>query len=235
MTSSDRELLVKPVRIPLTRGLLGYRICIIKKGKEDIFRDIQEPQEIIDKEITIGLGESWPDTRIVESSGIRVETVEEYSHGFKSLLEEEFDCFSRGVNEVFTELEKREQKFTDDKYIYLKYDSPIYFFVSVENDELAERIHKGLNRAINNGNFDCIFSHYFADDIARANLSKRTQIELKNYDLPNKSPLEHLHAFEKDPLPDISQKKTPEGCQKLTTALKENRIDTSSIKLPLKY
>ena len=200
-----------------------------------MFEGIENLDDLIEKGIRIGLGETWPDARIVESSGLRIETFDEYQEGFSALHREEFDCFSRGVNEIFKELETRDNTFTYDEKIYLKYEAPIYFFVSPENDELANRIQRGLESTRTSGDFDCIFLHYFAKDIAQAKLPDRDGIVLDHRAIPKQSPHQHTDDFEEE-FPseeEINLITGSQQCEQLVAALKNNRDDTSSIKLPL--
>jgi len=44
---------------------------------------------------------------------------------------------------------------------------------------LAKRIETGMKKIIANGELDKLFDRYYADDIARANLSGRKVIEIK--------------------------------------------------------
>lgn len=156
MTSGEREKSLLPVRIPLLKGLLGYRIFIIKKGDEYKFSQINSLKDL--KKRSAGQGHDWPDTKILEANGLTVVKAAKYEMLFKMLTGDRFDYFPRGVNEPWSEVKNFEKgKLTVEKSLLIKYPAPIYFFVNKENSKLAERLEYGLNKAIDDGSFDKLF------------------------------------------------------------------------------
>ena len=78
-------------------------------------------------------------------------------------------------------------------------------------------------------------SNYAPPHIAQANLPDRDGIVLDHRAIPKKSPHEHTYDFEKEFLSEdeIISITDSRQCDDLVTALRNNRDDTSSIKLPL--
>lgn len=78
-------------------------------------------------------------------------------------------------------------------------------------------------------------SNYAPPHIAQANLPDRDGIVLDHRAIPKQSPHEHTYDFEKEFLSEdeIISITDSRQCDDLVTALRNNRDDTSSIKLPL--
>lgn len=156
MTNIDREKIMLPVRIPLLKGLMGYRILIINKKDTEKFLAINRVEEL--KKMRALQGHDWPDTDILLANGFQVEKSTYYDGMFKMINGGRVDYFPRAINEPFDEIKKREKlNLTIEKKIRLYYFAPIYFFVNVNKPQLRDRIEKGLEIAIVDGSFDKIF------------------------------------------------------------------------------
>ncbi|MAD42694.1 MAG: hypothetical protein CL623_09940 [Arcobacter sp.] len=154
-TSIKREKDLRAIKIPLLKGLLGYRVFIINKEDEKKFNKINTIEEL--KELRACQGAQWPDTEILEKSGLNVVRNTNYEAMFLQLSIKRCDYFPRGIYEGYSEVEARKDSYPTlmiyDKVI-LYYPFPMYFFVSKRNEDLALRIEKGLLKMIDNGNFD---------------------------------------------------------------------------------
>ncbi|NRA67478.1 MAG: transporter substrate-binding domain-containing protein [Pseudobacteriovorax sp.] len=188
MTSSSREAVLEPIRIPLYKGMLGTRICIVRKKDVNAFSGIKSLADFIQRGKTIGQGSDWPDTLILKRNKLEVVTSQTYEELFPKLRSGKFDCFARGINEPWSEIEKYGN--TDlvvDRYISFMYRSPVFFFVNKDRKDLAQVLSKGLHVAIENGSFDRHFHAYNGDFVKRANMGSRVNIFLKNLDLTQES------------------------------------------------
>jgi ABC-type amino acid transport substrate-binding protein len=185
----EREKKFLPVRIPVMKGILGYRIFIINKDQKDRFRKIKKLSDL--KKLKAGAGHDWADVQILEKNGIDVERGGKYEGLFFMLAAGRFDYFPRGVNEAKKEIEDRQGTLPDlmiEETLALYYPFPVYFFVNKNNPELARRIEAGLNYAINDGSFELLFSRYFKAYLADADLKNRKIFRLKNPFLPAETP-----------------------------------------------
>ena len=190
MTSTERETELQAVRIPLLKGLLGYRIFIIRSGEETRFADIQTLDDL--KLLTAGQGAEWPDIKILRANGIKVVTGIKYDGLFGMLQHKRFDYFPRGVNEAWAEVKAHPDKnLVVEKTLLLQYPAPIYFFVNKQNKELADRLERGLRIAIKDGSFAQLFKNHPANKEAfeLAKIDKRKIFRLQNPLLPQATPL----------------------------------------------
>jgi hypothetical protein len=188
MTSNEREAQALPIRIPIDKGLLGWRLALVREADRDLFRKTGSLRELA--AFSSGQGHDWPDTAILRANGLTVVESPIYELLFRMLANGQFVYFPRSINEVWIELAARPQnKLAVADHIALHYVAPMYFFVSKDNKKLAAAITRGLERAVADGSYDQLFNKYYGDDIRRAGLEKRRVLELDNPSLPKATPL----------------------------------------------
>ncbi len=189
-TTNDLEERLQPVRICIYRGLLGYRVLMIKQGMQHKFDGITTLSDL--KRVSLGQGRFWADTNVLTANGLNVVKVLKYEGIFYMLDGERFDAFPRGVHEPWSEMKRYPKLALDvEKNLLISYVNPFYFFVNKSNPRLAQDIEKGLRIALEDGSFD----EYFFNDptvkdvVEKANLKNRTIIHLDNPSLPPKTPV----------------------------------------------
>ncbi len=208
-TSSDSniESLLRPIRIPLFKGLLGYRIFIINKNDQAKFDQVQTLEDL--KKLTIGQGRTWADGRILEANGFNVIKTNKYPSLFYMVEGGRFDAFPRGVNEPFGELEARtNMELAVEKNLMLYYRMPFYLFVAPDNQGLAKDLETGFARAIANGEFDKVFygDKAVQDVMHKANMKNRKLFKLDNPLLSKETPVDRPELwFDPQTLPDAER------------------------------
>lgn len=189
MTSREREQTLLPVRIPIDKGLIGYRVFLVKSGKLKKFAQVRTLDQL--RQFDAGQGSHWPDTAILQANGLHVYGAAVYENLFNMLEAERFDYFPRSITEVWDELKARPGRdFVVEPTILLYYPAAAYFFVNRQNKTLANAIETGLHSAIRDGSFEQLFQAYYGDFIRKAHLDKRTIIRLNNPLLPAETPLQ---------------------------------------------
>ncbi|MCP4366946.1 MAG: amino acid ABC transporter substrate-binding protein, partial [Deltaproteobacteria bacterium] len=191
MTSLQREKDIWPIRIPLYKGLLGYRIFIIREEDQPIFSAIRSLKEL--KALMAIQGHDWPDFDILTSAGLKVYGSSVYRGIFKMLRNKRGDYFPRGVHEPWSEVKKhKDEKLVVEKSLLIQYIAPFYFFVRYGDNELHNRIREGLLMAIEDGSFDKLF--YNHPDIQKifklAKIGERKIFRIKNPGLSKKTPID---------------------------------------------
>ena len=155
MTNAQRELKYTPVKVPLLKGLMGYRMLITNTKNLPIIEKFEKPQQL--KNMIACQGQHWPDSDILEHNGFQVARVLMFEAMFEMVEKGRCDFFPRGIHEIFPEYEtfvKQHPSLKIVKNIILHYQAPVYFFVGKKDHELAMRIDSGLKRLINTGRFD---------------------------------------------------------------------------------
>ncbi|MBW8190135.1 diguanylate cyclase [Neiella marina] len=194
--STDNEAKMRAIRIPLTKGLLGYRLFIVKPDQQHRFTDINTLSQL--KQLSAGQGRFWGDTQVLQHAGIPTETAIKYQSLFHMLEGERFDYFPRAVHEPWAEVEAYpELNLTVESHVLLTYPLAMYFYVNKQDDELAVALEAGLEQAISDGSFDAYFYGHpmIRDSLAKANIDKRTVIRIDNPYLPDTTPLERKELW----------------------------------------
>ncbi len=180
-SSVTREKELHAIPIPIDGGLLGLRVCIVQKADLPLFKDITSIQDLADSGIRIGQGTHWPDTSVLQVNGIKVVTHSRYEILFGMIDNDRFECFARGVSEVLYDLElEQNDSYVIEPSLMLAYTMPSYLFVSRSNQELAQRLKLGIDRAIENGSFSTYLDTYYGRAIRELNLGSRTILALDN-------------------------------------------------------
>jgi hypothetical protein len=188
MTSKEREDELLPIRIPIDKGLFGYRVAFVRQSHKTLMADVKTLDDL--RQFSAGQGHDWPDTQILQGNGIKVVTSPAYEGLFTMLHAGRFDYFPRSVLEIWDEAPKAAtQDIAVDESVLLYYPTAIYFFVNKKDRALADLIELGLNKAITDGSFDILFYERFGSVIKRANFKGRVPITLHNPLLPAATPL----------------------------------------------
>ncbi|MCA1928546.1 transporter substrate-binding domain-containing protein [Rheinheimera sp.] len=181
-TSTERELSMIPIKVPIYRGLLGLRLLLIKPVQNEKFKKIKSLHDL--KPYVAGHNVHWSDFSVFKSNGLKVVSSTNYDALFEMLKHDRFDYFSRGVNEVWGELGQHSDELMVADNLMLFYPHPVYFFVSKHKPELAAALEKGLAIALQDGSYKALFQSYYAKTLERADLKNRTMINLNNPAVP---------------------------------------------------
>lgn len=190
-TRPEWETSALVVKIPVMKGLLSYRLLLIKRSDSDLFSTISTIDEL--KSLKAGSGTQWSTTIAMEEAGFKIEKSTNYESLFKMLNIGRFDYFPRGLTEVFEEFDNIIPNYPSliiDESILLYMFTPTYFFICPNNPELSERIQVGMERIIDNGTLDILFYERFGEVIERSNLQNRRIISIENPLIADKAILE---------------------------------------------
>lgn len=189
-SNKERETKFLSVKIPILRGLLGYRISLIRKDSLADFSMIESLDQLKAK-YKSGFGDQWADMEILRINNIPTVGTSKYESLFNMLAAKRFDYFPRGINEAWNEIADRKITHPDltvDPHIALYYPYPVYFFVNKSNLKLADRIERGLKTALEDGTFKELFLRYHNTIIQQADLNNRKLFILKNPTLREGTP-----------------------------------------------
>ena len=197
-TNTERESILKPIRIPLYKGLLGLRIAFVNASKANQFAETNSLEQL--RKFYVGQGRDWVDSKVLRSHGFRVEEASTTIALFEMLQINRIDYFPRSVLEIWWEAEQQEALgLSVDPHIALYYPAAVYFFVRKDDTILYDHVLKGLNKAIADGSFEQNFIRYFGEAIKRANVDKRKIFNLTNPFIPTETPLEQKQLWQQLP------------------------------------
>src|SRR5471030_356050 len=182
-TTCELEQRLLTVRVPIDKGILGWRLLLIRADERAAFAAIRTPDQL--RAMAAGQQRDWGDTTILKAQGMNVVGASIYESMFKMLASNRFQYFPRGVGEIWGELSRHaELDLEVEPHLALHYPSVSYFFVSPHDPMLGQAIERGLRAAIKDGSFDALFDKYNGAAVARAKLATRTVFELTNPLLP---------------------------------------------------
>lgn len=177
-TSAEYETRFHPIRIPVLRGLDGYRICIINPDRQPAFSAVKTLADL--QQLTIGQDGGWSDVKILEAAGFKVVTAP-YESLFNMVERDRFDCFLRGAHEAPGEVAKHPGLAVENE-ILIVYPFTSFFFVNKNNAALAEALETGLKKAYEDGSF---MSHFQSHPAVKAIFEQAQIAQRRRFDIPN--------------------------------------------------
>lgn len=188
MTSRAREAHLLPVRIPIDRGLIGWRVALIQARQPQLLRDVRSIAALA--RLSAGQMRDWPGCAILQANGLRLDTSSTYEGLFQQLAAGRIDYFPRSVIEAQSELASHAQlPLALDAHLVIRYPAALYFFVGKHRPELARHIEIGLETMLADGSFAQLFQQHFGRLADSLQLPRRHVLELVNPDLPEATPL----------------------------------------------
>jgi len=182
-----------PVRIPIDRGMLGYRVLLIRESDQPAFSAVKSIADL--KAFKFGLLGWWEDVAIMRNAGMTVVPGTSYEGLFKMLGAGRFDALSRSSSEVTQEFDLRRKDLPGvaiEEHLLLHYPMPAYFWFPNTDDgrHRAERVREGLTQMLRDGTLQALFDEEFGPLIKRLDLDHRLVIELANPLLGDNEPLD---------------------------------------------
>ena len=176
-----------PVPIALDRGLIGYRLLLIRAEDQRKFESVKNLADL--RSFSFGLLEPWSDVKILEFNGLNVVRGSSFDGLFRMLNAGRFDAFSRDIDEIQFEFERKSGELPGlaiERTLLLRYPSARYFFVSrtMEGLKLGARIEEGLRRMQKDGSFDALFRRHKGAQLDKLDIRNRRVIQLANPLLP---------------------------------------------------
>jgi ABC-type amino acid transport substrate-binding protein len=176
----EKQGSIKAIRVPLERGLLGYRICLVRDEDADLLENVRSVDDL--RKIRIGQGIGWGDITVYRNAGIGVVEApfNSVSDPVKALASGHFDALPLGVNEykIFLQAYNKEASgITAERHIVISYPWFRYVWVSTaakDSNLLLEALDKGFGIIAANGEFVAIYEKYKGADPKRQQVGRRT-------------------------------------------------------------
>jgi hypothetical protein len=191
-TSPEMEKNFLPVRLPIDRGLLGYRMFLVREADLPQFAAVRTLDDL--RKLRVGQGKDWIDVPILSKGGFTVIEGTSYRGLFAMLDAGRFDFFSRGIDEAGREFRERTASYPHmaiEPTLLLQYPLPLYFFLRRDDEGklLAKRIEAGMEMMIKDGSLNILFQKYKGESIRSGALHKRRVLHLENPHLTPETPL----------------------------------------------
>ena len=189
--TAERAAQFHPIPIPVDRGLIGYRLLLIRAADQAKFDSVRTLDDL--KRFSFGLLAPWSDVRIFERNGFKVVRGTSYEGLFRMLDAGRFDVFSRDIDEIQFEFDLKSSELPQlaiERTLLLRYPSARYFFVSrtLAGLKLGARIEAGLGGMQKDGSFEALFRKHKSTQLDKLNIRNRRVIQLTNPLLPSDLP-----------------------------------------------
>lgn len=174
----EQELL--PVRIPLYKGAIGWRVFFIRPEMQAAFSQVDSVEQL--KRFIFVQGHDWADVPVLLNAGLPVERTSNRSGLFNMVALDRAHAFPRSIVEIVAEY-KNDINVGDlviEKSLILQYPAAYYFFVHKENTRLKHALDRGLKRTLEDGSFDQLFFRTFGEQIDKLNIEGRKVLSIDN-------------------------------------------------------
>jgi ABC-type amino acid transport substrate-binding protein len=198
MTSAEREQQLLPVRVPLDRGLLGWRLLLVR---QDDLPHWATPPDLAQLGARVGgQGAHWPDLEILRANGLRCEPVVQADRLFAMLAQGRIDYLPRSVLEVGDELRRHAAlRLTIAPGLMLHYPAASYLFLRRSESALATRLASVFDAMSRDGSLQALFQSQLGPLLAPLDLPRRRVLSLRNPLLPARVPLDDSRYWERLP------------------------------------
>ncbi len=178
----DPPLLVIP--IPIAKGMLGYRLCVVRNGDLETFKQLETLEEL--RQYTAGVGREWLETPVFDHNELPWLAGRDIEQLYSMLARERFDYLPLGSLEAESTLAESGlgEQLSVVPNLVIYYPLPVFLQVSINRPQLAERIEAGLTLARHDGSLDALFAEYYGDLVARLRSANPTVVTLENPDMP---------------------------------------------------
>nr|WP_320125698.1 hypothetical protein [uncultured Shewanella sp.] len=170
-----------PIKIPIRKGIQGFRVFIIQKENVKSLAQITSIIQLTS--LKTGSGSQWSTKVAMQQAGFEVIESVQYNSLFNMLSKGRFVTFGRGVNEAYQELKQFNLQYPNlviDENILLHIPLATYFYISPNKPHLAQRIEVGLRRIINNGEFEKLFYKRHCDFLIKSKMNQRLIFKIDN-------------------------------------------------------
>ncbi|MEP0174834.1 MAG: hypothetical protein ABJH28_14980 [Paraglaciecola sp.] len=170
---------------PLTKGLLGFRLLIVRDASLSQFASFTTPEQL--QQQRIGIPNTWADAALFRHNNYTVVERGALEDLFMRLKNEECDYVALGVNEIesiYQQFAEPLEGLSIEPSLMLYYPFPLVFYVNPERPALAKRIQQGLDVLQKTDGFSAIFNQYHDNLLETFNLKDRTLFTLTNPQLP---------------------------------------------------
>jgi hypothetical protein len=195
MTDRQREsggLL--PVRIPIDRGLLGWRLLLVRRAELAHWARVRSLKDL--RGLLAGQGHDWPDTTILRANGLQVGTSSGYDALFRMLAAGRIDYFPRSILEIDAEMAGgRFPELAIAPELMLHYPAAAYLFVSPSRPELAAELKTGLEAAVADGSFQRLHREQYGAVLKAHPITPGRVLRLSNPLLPPETPTQRRELW----------------------------------------
>jgi hypothetical protein len=183
VAGADFEAAFSAVYFPIDRGLLGYRLSLIRYSLQSRFSRFNDLTQL--RGFRAGQGFGWSNNVIMQTAGLPVVTGPTLESLFPMLEAERFDYLPLGLNEAYgfaDQYQRIAPSMVVDTHLLLVYRFVRMLYVRSGDSELGAVILQGLQYAFADGSFQALLNNdpSVRSAVLRAKLGQRTTIAINN-------------------------------------------------------
>lgn len=175
----ERERLSLPIYIPLDRGLLGFRTCLIEPKFQPLFERIQTVNDFSVEHLIIGVGRNWADKNIMLNNDVPLLDAPSQEKLMALLRHNKVSCISRSVIEIDATVADFPE-FSGEQRIAFIYPFGKIIYVNQHNKHAYEMLKYGLEKALEDRSYYRLFNQHFAKQLEKHKFYFRKILLMKN-------------------------------------------------------
>ncbi len=188
--SETRDQQFVPVPIPLTGGLIGQRVLLIRPEDQQRFDTVRSLEDLRTLGMFAGMGRDWVDRAIWAVNGLpaTAPTADwRLLYGMMEARNRNVDYIPRGITEIVAEAHGH-PTMAIEKRLILQYARDQQFYVSPVAAFLAPALERGLIILQRNGTFTTLLDKHFG--YLREAVDMRNRLVLTLQDAPEMQTLQ---------------------------------------------
>jgi hypothetical protein len=175
----NREQNSLPIYVPLDRGLLGFRTCLIKPKSQIQFETVQTLEDFSAQKLLFGLGRNWADKDIMLGNNLPLLDAPSYQELMALLRDNKVSCVSRSVIEIDAAINDFPE-FSGENRLALIYPFGKIIYVNQHNKQVYEMLKYGLEQALADRSFYRLFNQHFSEQLEKHEFYFRKILLMKN-------------------------------------------------------
>ena len=182
--SETRDQQFVPVPIPLTGGLIGQRVLLVRPEDQQRFDTVRSLEDLRKLGMFAGMGRDWVDRAIWAVNGLpAVAPTADWRllYGMLEAGNRNVDYIPRGITEIMAEA-REHPRLVIEKRLILQYARDQQFYVSPMAAFLAPALERGLIILQQNGRFAALLDKHFGH--LRQEVDMRNRLVLTLQDAP---------------------------------------------------
>jgi len=179
--SKIRDKLYTSPEVGLTNGLIGKRVFFIPKGDKKKYSDISTIEDFRKLNLTGAFGKDWFDTKIWLHNNLKYISVDGDWRKIYSMVARRinnFDYFSRGVNEIVLETKAHPELDIEERLLFV-YERDFQLYLGKSGARHKTILSKALQKAKESGLMDRLIRKHWSEVYSTMNLDKRIKIRLE--------------------------------------------------------
>lgn len=168
------------VPVPLTNGLMGKRLLLVRPDQTEKFRHIRSLEDFRALKMVGGFGKYWYDAHVWQANHLPYQEIEgdwRSLYGMIAKGDRGIDYFSRSVLEIVYE-SKRNPGLIIEPHVMLVYQADMIYFLAPQKQHLVLLFTSVVKSARESGLISRIIEASFGAELAQLNLPKRQVIRL---------------------------------------------------------